>query len=168
MKPNAIVLHHSATKDSATVSWQAIRRYHTSYKLDGQILEYDAACKLAAAGRAVERPWADIGYHFGIELIDSHFEVMTGRMMNETGAHCTQQGMNRCSLGICFVGNFDDAAPCDKQWVLGLRLVRCLMQTYDIPVDRVYGHRELASYKSCPGKAFDLQQFRHDLMFRAF
>lgn len=47
MKPTHIIIHHSATNDGRTVSWEAIRWYHT--RTNG---------------------WHDIGYHFGVELLD--------------------------------------------------------------------------------------------------
>lgn len=168
MIPNAIILHHSATADSKTFSWQAIRNYHTSYKVDGKPVSFDAVRELATTGALIEKPWSDIGYHFGIELIDSHYEILIGRMPTEQGAHCNVKGMNRRSIGICFVGNFDIAPPSDLQWMAGLKLVKSLTKILDIPNGAILGHRELAPYKSCPGKLFDLSQFRHDLMFRIF
>ena len=164
MRPEAIVLHHSATKDGTTVSWEAIRRYHTSYKLAGNIIDPAQVHALVAAGMPVEKPWSDIGYHFGIELIGDRYQILTGRMMTVTGAHCTQQQMNRRALGICFVGNFDLAPVPVEQLALGMRLVRSLMDLLNIGLGGVYGHRELATYKSCPGRLFDLKQFRTDLM----
>ncbi|MDA8137999.1 MAG: peptidoglycan recognition family protein [Desulfobacteraceae bacterium] len=163
MKPDAIVLHHSATADGKTVSWNAIRRFHTSYKLEGVAIAQDQVYALAHQGAPVERPWSDIGYHFGIELIGDHYEILAGRMMFESGAHCTQSRMNQRALGICFVGNFDSAPPPDAQWQMGLKLVRSLMEIFGVTLGNVYGHRELGAPKSCPGWMFDLHRFRAEL-----
>jgi len=140
MTPKFIILHHSLTKDSETVSWQAIRRYHVD-----------------------TLKWMDCGYHYGIELINNRHEILVGRMPNDTGAHCKQMGMNRMSLGICFVGNFDEGKPPDEMWLMGLRFCRGLMDIYQIPRQNVKGHRELCDYKSCPGYYFDLSKFRSQL-----
>ena len=164
MIPDSIVLHHSATTDGSTFSWPAIRKYHTSHRCGGQIVSADQVPWLVQSGRYVERPWRDIGYHFGIELVNEHFEAMIGRVMTETGAHCSSGGMNKRSLGVCFVGNFDDSLPPVMQWKIGLRLVKSLMVVFDISLGRVYGHREIARYKSCPGRRFDLKRFREELM----
>jgi N-acetylmuramoyl-L-alanine amidase len=137
MKPEYIVIHHSATKDGVTMSWQAIRDYHVK-----------------------EMGWNDIGYHFGIELINNRYEILMGRMPNETGAHCKEDRMNQRSLGICCAGNFDEIKPPDAQWQMCLSLVRYWMGIHSIKTGNIIGHRERATYKSCPGKMFDMDEFR--------
>ena len=144
MVPTKIILHHSATKDSGTVSWNAIRRYHMN----------DCA-------------WDDIGYHFGIEYITDNgdpagsYEILMGRMPDVTGAHTT--GQNSMALGICFVGNFDEAPPPIKQWKQGLKLVKWICREWGITPFHVYGHRQFAN-KTCPGTMFDVDQFIRELL----
>lgn len=139
MKPQKIILHHSLTKDSSTVSWSAIRTYHTN-----------------ALG------WSDIGYHWGIEAVGTHYEILTGRMPNEAGAHT--KGHNHDSLGICFVGNFDIDEPHPEMWNLGVRFVRALCETMNIDPQEIYGHNDFASYKTCPGVHFDIDGFRQQVI----
>lgn len=131
MKSEFIIIHHSLTGDSQTVSWQAIRKYHTE-----------------------TLGWNDIGYHFGIELINDHYEVLLGRMPTEDGAHCKEEGMNRRSLGICVVGNYDETDLPPIAFRLLVRLVSSLMTAYSIPKTNLKRHTDYAGYKSCPGRKF--------------
>ena len=163
MKPDAIILHNSATKDGPAVSWGAIRRYHTSWKCDGRIIAPGDVAPLQSIGRTVHRPWYDIGYHFGLELVGETYEIFAGRMPDVTGAHCKAGGMNNHSLGVCFVGDYDRQTVPADMWTRGLSLVRYLMRAFAIPMRRVIGHREVDPSKTCPGSLFDLDLFRSDL-----
>jgi len=127
-----IVLHHSLTEDGKTVSWNAIRQYHLG------------------------KGWSDIGYHFGIELVGNHYEILNGRLLTTIGAHC--RGLNKISIGICFVGNFDIDEPPPEQLIIGRGLIRSLMNVFNITNAFVKGHCEY-SQKSCPGKEFPLGEF---------
>lgn len=137
MRPEYIIIHHSLTKDGNSVSWGAIRKYHTQ-----------------------TMGWRDIGYHYGVERVGDYYEILLGRLPDETGAHCRERNMNDSSLGVCCVGNFDLAAPPPEQFHKCLNLVRHLMSLYKISADKVLGHGELATYKSCPGKLWDMGFFR--------
>ena len=136
MNLDTIILHHSLTKDSDTVSWGAIRTYHKN------------------------KGWKDIGYHFGIEDLRGQTEILVGRMTDRMGAHCSNDNVG--SIGICFVGNFDIIEPPIESWNKGIELVKFLMRTYGIT--RVVGHTELNPYKTCPGKLFNLDKFRDELL----
>ena len=136
--PEYIILHCSATKDSPTLSWDDIRRYHTKVK-----------------------KWRTIGYHYGIEKIEDSYEILVGRFEEEVGAHCI--GLNSKSIGICFMGNIDTEDIEKEQWEVGLKLVRSICNRYNIKYENVKGHREFADYKTCPGIRFDVEKFIKEL-----
>lgn len=139
MIPSYIIIHHSLTKDGDTLDWQAIRRYHVEHN-----------------------GWATVGYHYGIEVVNSEVEILVGRLMTRWGAHCL--GYNQRSLGICVVGNFDEAKPSAKIWETAIELTQSLMDCLRIPPDHVLGHREAAKdSRSCPGKLWDMDEFRRRL-----
>lgn len=133
-----IVLHHSLTKDGATVSWPAIREYHTR-----------------------EKGWRDIGYHFGVELCGEAYEALVGRPLDEEGAHCPADGMNHKAVGVCLVGNFDLTPPPHEQMVVLVeRVLKPCSRIFGFPLDleHVTFHRDHArDGRTCPGTAFTKQ-----------
>jgi len=139
LNPTRIIIHHSATRDSGTVSWGAIRRYH-----------------IETLG------WKDIGYHIGIELVksgsESYYEALFGRDWSKSGAHT--RGENHDSLGICFVGNYDLVKPTDAMLKVGTKIIKLWMRLYDIDIDHIFTHRYFADYKSCPGNLFEINRLK--------
>lgn len=154
MKPEYIVIHHSLTKDQNVVDWKNIRKYHVN-----------------------TLGWEDIGYHYGLEFsinevgekdgwleYERVFEILVGRMQNEKGAHCRSKGRNHNSLGICFIGNFDISEVPKLQWDKGIKLVKSLMEVFNIARVNVLGHNEVArDSRTCPGKLFNMNQFRNEI-----
>jgi N-acetylmuramoyl-L-alanine amidase len=139
MIPEKIIIHHSLTKDTGTVSWGAIRTYHT-----------------------IELGWDDIGYHAGCELVvngeNSWYEILMGRDWFTPGAHTKNH--NHDSLGFCFVGNWDEAIPVDGYLLTGAKVVKMWMELFGISIDQVWRHHDFADYKSCPGTMFPWDWFK--------
>lgn len=163
MKPEYIILHHSLTTDNKLASWNAIRNYHKSWAYNGNIVSENVALNLLSQGIGnIKRPWNDIGYHFGIELINVEYEILFGRMPIIDGAHCKEKRMNQKSIGICFVGNYDLIEPPQRMLEKGINLIKWLIEIYNIKIENVMGHRDFTN-KTCPGKLFDLDKFRFNL-----
>jgi N-acetylmuramoyl-L-alanine amidase len=142
MEPEYIIIHHSLTRDSGTVSWAAIRKYHV------ETLGY-----------------RDIGYHYGIEVVENpmdkqpSYEILMGRFPDEQGAHCPPR--NRDSVGVCLIGDFDNYAVPMDQWNLAVRLCVWVKSLYPkILVSSILGHREAQLNRTCPGKNFNMDGFR--------
>jgi N-acetylmuramoyl-L-alanine amidase CwlA len=85
---------------------------------------------------------------------------MLGRMPDIQGAHTS--GQNNRSLGICFIGNFDEAAPPLEQWLQGVKLVRWLCVEFNITTQNIFPHNKFA-VKTCPGIMFDIAQFKQNV-----
>lgn len=160
----AIIIHHSLTADGATVSWDAIRTYHTSWRYRGQIITEKTAAELKSKGiRGVEKPWSEIGYHCGVERVGLLYRVMRGRPLDAVAAAVREGDMNKLGIHVCLVGNFDVTPVPDAQWLMAVDLVAQIARDKKILVDRIFGHRDFAPYKSCPGLLFDLNSFREDV-----
>ena len=135
-----IVLHHSFTEDSKTVSWNPIREYHK------KVFNTD-----------------EIGYHFGIEEVreEGIYEVLYGRKINRKGAHCPQKNMNNLGIGFMFCGNFDIAPPPQDMLCKAADFIADLCIMTGISPNNIQGHREFNTRKTCPGKKFDIECFRN-------
>lgn len=142
------MLHHSATKDGPTVSWGAIEDFHVN-----------------------TNGWNDIGYHYGVELIGGRYYTMVGRSESEDAAACKEAGMNRHAIHVCLIGNFDDAPPDPAMLEAAKRRILLpIMRRHSMTPENVIGHRDAGliagfdwrkgQYKSCPGRAFDLDLVR--------
>lgn len=135
--PHRIVIHHSATADGRTFSWGAIRQYHMK-----------------------NLGWDDIGYHAGVELVESggisRVEIVMGRPWWEAGAHAV--GVNNDSLGVCFVGNYDETEPPDEMYTAGAKLLALWMRLYKIPSYAIYPHNVINRNKTCPGLKFNMKR----------
>ena len=127
-EPQGIYVHHSATRDTTSVSYHAIKRYHME-----------------------TNNWSDIGYDYLIEYVQDTPMVFTGRGLQYMGAHT--YGYND-HIGVCVVGNYDDKVlEEDKKEVL-IRLLASLVVLYpSIAVTDIHYHREVAN-KTCPGLDF--------------
>ena len=134
-----IVLHHSLTKDSRTVSWNPIREYHIEkFNTD------------------------EIGYHFGIEEVRKSdvYEIFYGRRINRDGIHCPQNGMNRLGVGFMFCGNFDETKPPELMLDKASSFIADVCTLTGIPPENIHGHRHFNNNKSCPGNLFDVAEFK--------
>jgi len=115
-----------------------------------------------------------------IDAIPYHYIIGNGRGMkvgeiasdwrqkyNIWGAHVSGENFdhNFRGLGICLIGNLEEAAPAKEQYDALVALTRDLMLTYSIPLKNVTGHGMTPGERTkCPGKYFPMKQFKKDLV----
>jgi len=95
----------------------------------------------------LDRGWHGIGYHY---VVRKNGSVETGREESQSGAHAGPDYNNR-SIGICVTGNFEENDPTPDQMEALAELVLSVSEGYEIPPERVLGHRDVSA-TLCPGE----------------
>nr|XP_017100554.2 peptidoglycan-recognition protein SD [Drosophila bipectinata] len=92
--------------------------------------------------------FSDIGYHY---LIGGNGKVYEGRSTNQRGAFAGSN--NEGSLGIAFIGNFEEQAPNQEALEVAQKLLeQAVKQGQLLENYKLVGHRQLSATKS-PGEA---------------
>jgi len=126
MKPEFIIIHHSAT-DRDQTSFESVNEFHKQ--------KWNFKSKL--------------GYYIGYQyFITADGKLYQGRADDETGAHTI--GYNINSIGICLAGNFMVEQPTPAQINSLESLVASKREQWNIPVKNILGHREVGQ-TLCPG-----------------
>ena len=141
-----IVLHHSATdyqKDKDDIDGKLIGR---------------TICDRAQEQWKKEYPDYRCDYHF---IVEHTGEVFKAQPIEQPSWHCTNYQANLVSIGICFLGNFENIEMPIEQFNAGVKLIKTLMQQYHIPLINILRHRDVvsdlthtANSTQCPGKNF--------------
>ncbi|MCH8922352.1 MAG: N-acetylmuramoyl-L-alanine amidase [Planctomycetes bacterium] len=140
-----IVFHHSATPAGSVASIDAEHR-----------LRKDSAGE----------PWLGIGYHFvigngvienGHGMPDGKIEATFRWQQQLPGAHAGSRTHNASGIGICLIGNFNEAPPTKKQISSARKLVESLRRRYLIDREQVIAHRDVRA-TDCPGRFFPFDQ----------
>ncbi|VVB73955.1 N-acetylmuramoyl-L-alanine amidase [uncultured archaeon] len=152
-----IVIHHSTESFQGPVAANA-RVLH----LKGLARGYDAISYHYVIGNGVKGYHEINGRKEWAESADGSIEL--GRPLDSKGAHAIP---NEGAIGIVVVGNFNVSKPTEKQLQSLQNLVLHLMYRFKLtPADVVGHHEHQQTDKRCPGKNFDMDEFRHSLNAR--
>lgn len=102
--------------------------------------------------------WAGIGYH---KVVLPDGTVADGRPEAAVGAHA--YGVNRRSVGVVVVGDFDVRQPSAAQLAALTDVVTAWAVKYRLNSDQVVGHRDVFARTTCPGRQFPWEEFKQAL-----
>jgi len=109
-----------------------------------------------------------LAYHFvignGNGMKDGEIEAGARWTDQLDGGHLASEALNKKSVGICLVGNFDETAPTRKQMESLKALTRYLLVRCGLKASVVQTHQEINPISTrCPGKKFPTQTFLREL-----
>jgi hypothetical protein len=95
------------------------------------------------------RMWADIPYHY---LIDLDGNVYEGRDVNYAGDTNTEYDPSGHAL-IVVLGNFEEVDPNPAQLNAVTATMTMLAKRFNIAADKIAGHKDFSAQTACPGKS---------------
>lgn len=141
-----IVIHHSgSTKDNPSI----MDNYH----------------------RRVRKMENGLAYHFviggsGPRMDDGEMFIGNRWKQQLQGGHVASADLNDESIGICLVGNFNNAPPTRKQMRALADLIGYLMERCGLSADDVYTHVGINPKPTqCPGRKFSLTDLKKLLQY---
>ncbi|KAG7223037.1 hypothetical protein INR49_015926 [Caranx melampygus] len=134
-------------KEKLKSSAQRVIIHHTALPSCKGLKECQDRVLSIQRGHMTERRFDDIGYNF---LIGGDGTVFEGRGWGVVGAHT--KGQNHDSVGIAFMGNFNNDTP-SKESILAVKLLlqSGVSQDFLSREFSLFGHRDLGTTE-CPGE----------------
>lgn len=115
----------------------------------------------------LNRPgWEGLGYHFvignGRPMQLGHIEWSFRWNLQRHGAHVGVGDYNQHSIGICLIGNFDQAPPDPIQYARAVDLAATLIRHIPgLSPEQIIGHGEAhGANTACPGSYLNMDDFR--------
>ncbi|WP_197441039.1 peptidoglycan recognition protein family protein [Thalassoglobus neptunius] len=135
-----VILHHTATQSGSVES------IHEAHRR-----------RVDSSGN----PWRGIGYHFvignGHGMSDGEVQPTFRWKEQLSGAHAGIRQYNDFGIGVCLVGNFEEAGPTSAQVDAVRRLLAELRAQFGIQNDQILKHGDLKA-TACPGRHFPFQE----------
>lgn len=154
-----LVVHHTDTQTTTTV--EQLAHYHVFGE------------RRAADGTLIKAQWPGIGYHF---VIGPDGVIYQGQRESTSSYHVGGEP-NNYSIGISLIGRFmstdlqgkpqaaDKQIPTPQQLRSTAHLAAWLMQEYQIPLEKIMGHRDVwPKSTSCPGEHWKGGQHWYDML----
>lgn len=126
--PNFMTIHHTAVVLGDNSNAPARLRQHQHYHQDTQ-------------------GWIDIAYHFSVDRNGNIYQLRDPNLVGDTATSYDPTGH---FLVVC-EGNFDEEAVTEEQLNGAALVFAWAAQQFDIPTEKLAGHRDASSDTSCPG-----------------
>jgi hypothetical protein len=136
--PDSVGRKHTIT--SITLHHEGV-----TFKPGGDVIKY---LRDTQKWSRTEKHWIDIPYHYIIDLDGNVYEGRDIRFAGDTNTSYDPAG----NALIEVLGNYEDITPTPRQLETIVSMMTWLAKKYNVPVDSIRSHRDVASGTVCPGK----------------
>jgi hypothetical protein len=126
--PNFMTIHHTAVVLGDNSNAPARLRQHQHYHQDS-------------------KGWIDIAYHFSVDRNGNIYQLRDPNLVGDTATSYDPTGH---FLVVC-EGNFDEEKVTEEQLTGAALVFAWAAQQFNIPTEKLAGHRDASADTSCPG-----------------